>query len=312
MENSEQHTEDQAEPELLYHYTSDKGLYGILESNTIWATHFQFLNDLSECREAIKMWRETAAKDTELGKTFETILGVMLSELSEIRTFLVSFSDEDTAKNSADRAAERSAAGDRLSQWRGYSSTRQGYSMGFSKIGLERIVDKTKKTCGMNARLLKCLYNDDEKSSTINEMYRQFRQEYEKRDLEIQESSGDYDKSKEVMGKFLPGTGLDLMNLGAVFKHQSFREENEWRVALSTTDRAPHLDLIEFREADGNRVPFVRIPLGLKEPDCPLKRIVVGPALNKEQSVAHLKIELAKAGLRGVEVVPSKIPYRNW
>jgi hypothetical protein len=69
--------------------------------------------------------------------------------------------------------------------------------------------------------------------------------------------------------------------------------------------------LIEFREADGNRVPFLKLPLGLKEPDCPLKRIVVGPSPDKEQSVARLKIDLAKLGLKDVDVVPSQIPYRN-
>jgi len=33
---------------LLYHYTDEKGLYGILDSGEIWATHYRFLNDLAE------------------------------------------------------------------------------------------------------------------------------------------------------------------------------------------------------------------------------------------------------------------------
>jgi hypothetical protein len=36
---------------LLYHYTDLRGLLGILESGSIWATHIRFLNDLSESRE---------------------------------------------------------------------------------------------------------------------------------------------------------------------------------------------------------------------------------------------------------------------
>ncbi|MEE8439668.1 MAG: hypothetical protein V3S07_08765, partial [Micropepsaceae bacterium] len=34
--------------ERLFHYTSSEGLYGILESGCIWASHFQFLNDSKE------------------------------------------------------------------------------------------------------------------------------------------------------------------------------------------------------------------------------------------------------------------------
>jgi len=36
------------EPELLYHYTAQTGLDGILSSDSIWATHYRFLNDTME------------------------------------------------------------------------------------------------------------------------------------------------------------------------------------------------------------------------------------------------------------------------
>ena len=40
---------DQDRPKgLLYHYTGQKGLEGILGSKSIWATHVKFLNDESE------------------------------------------------------------------------------------------------------------------------------------------------------------------------------------------------------------------------------------------------------------------------
>src|SRR5271167_3349960 len=37
---------------LLYHYTSEVGLQGIIESDRLWATHVRFLNDYTEFREA--------------------------------------------------------------------------------------------------------------------------------------------------------------------------------------------------------------------------------------------------------------------
>ncbi len=36
---------DQAEPELLYHYTTQEGLLGIFDTQEIWATHIRYLND---------------------------------------------------------------------------------------------------------------------------------------------------------------------------------------------------------------------------------------------------------------------------
>jgi hypothetical protein len=33
---------------LLYHYTDQKGLLGILENKEIWSTHLRYLNDTSE------------------------------------------------------------------------------------------------------------------------------------------------------------------------------------------------------------------------------------------------------------------------
>ena len=35
-------------PEILYHYTTAKGLLGIFNTKSIWATHVSYLNDEQE------------------------------------------------------------------------------------------------------------------------------------------------------------------------------------------------------------------------------------------------------------------------
>jgi hypothetical protein len=48
-EQESQQTGEPTKPEgLLYHYTDQKGLLGILESKQLWATHYRYLNDTSE------------------------------------------------------------------------------------------------------------------------------------------------------------------------------------------------------------------------------------------------------------------------
>jgi hypothetical protein len=40
--------EDDDLPDTLYHYTDASGLHGILENNSLWATHAAYLNDSQE------------------------------------------------------------------------------------------------------------------------------------------------------------------------------------------------------------------------------------------------------------------------
>ncbi len=51
-----------AEPELLYHYTTQKGLLGILHERCIWATHIRYLNDASEFKHGVEMVAQSVLK----------------------------------------------------------------------------------------------------------------------------------------------------------------------------------------------------------------------------------------------------------
>lgn len=44
---------DRVPPPILYHYTDQHGLLGILKSKEIWASHTQYLNDAREFRHAV-------------------------------------------------------------------------------------------------------------------------------------------------------------------------------------------------------------------------------------------------------------------
>src|SRR6266403_3580319 len=51
----------------LFHYTDASGLLGILRSCSLWATHFQSLNDTSEMHYAIKQARDLLDSLVEKG-----------------------------------------------------------------------------------------------------------------------------------------------------------------------------------------------------------------------------------------------------
>ena len=101
-------------------------------------------------------------------------------------------------------------------------------------------------------------------------------------------------------------------------KHEAFRSEHEWRIVrvqMRGKEKAC------FRPGKSGLIPYVPIPLAegrlLRSL---IKRIVVGPSATKDDSVRAVQMLVDSADdPRGeltncdrIQVVPSKIPYRNW
>jgi hypothetical protein len=135
--------------ELLYHYTSQRGLLGILVENAIWATHINYLNDASEFKRGLGIVRrhvqkiridpltQTFGNSPEvtaqfLEKTLRDSVGQALGIMDQVDVFVASFFDSSNC--SSDRSAKD--AGDVLEQWRAYSGDTVGISIGFDKSNL--------------------------------------------------------------------------------------------------------------------------------------------------------------------------------
>ena len=59
------------EPDILYHYTSQKGLLGILQTKKLWMTNILYLNDSSECIHTIDLLKSEVEKRKELLPPFK-------------------------------------------------------------------------------------------------------------------------------------------------------------------------------------------------------------------------------------------------
>jgi hypothetical protein len=106
----------------LFHYTNAAGLLGILSSGSLWATHFQFLNDTSEMQYGLDGARAVTstlaeqgseAKRRFLGDTEERL--DHLFEHKIVPPYVFSFC----------------RLGDLLSQWREYGGGGSGFSIAF-------------------------------------------------------------------------------------------------------------------------------------------------------------------------------------
>lgn len=140
----------EVEKGLLYHYTTQDGLLGIIDSSCIWATHAGFLNDASEFKRglgivrhqldefrfnpsSVKMARQsTSPAEAELERVMVDNFRRALLVVDEVDVFVASFFD--ATKSSTTN--EGRDAGDVLDQWRAYSKGNMGFSIGFDKASL--------------------------------------------------------------------------------------------------------------------------------------------------------------------------------
>jgi hypothetical protein len=331
--------------DLLYHYTSDAGFRGIIESDRIWATDIRFLNDYTEFRRAftdkylealVGAFRAAMRKDIDQDAA-EVIDGVLakrnhanilkIIEASGERndTFVCSFTS--TLQDGFD-------PGDRLSQWRGYSHSSQGLSLGFDRELLAKQIAIDNPV--VKASVVECMYEDTGPDRTFfQEMGRtaalRFNNLWTSGDA-VPDSyqtadpaaTEDYKKAGYYFLRAQSKATAEFFTNAARIKHYGFREEREWRIVVQASNQAlTRKGVIRSRTGPFGNTPYIEVPLDLaKAGSSSLRRVVVGPGNDKvdvKQSVEQL---LEAKGLRvkrdgavnigdGVEVSVSTILYRS-
>lgn len=302
---------------LLYHYTDQKGLLGILESKSIWATHVRHLNDISEFtlgwnRSWEKLLCLVGESDYEykdqLQRVYSRFRNVISNSPGHSAYYVWCLTDDKAADTE-----HRDFEGDRLSQWRGYSGAGNGFSLGFDASELETCFNATTKVV---CRLGRCIYDEEKQNAHIEDLAAKHLKEfldkwsvyfYERRDPTL---SAFENLKNNLVYTIEPIMDMyaDFIQFGTFMKHPGFLEEKEWRFAFIPENDGD----CSFRESKFGLTPY--LPIGLdpcKSPSA-LKRIVIGPGLHRDEWVETVKLLLTKSAISGVEVLPSQIPYRNW
>ena len=124
------------EEDCLYHYTTLEGLKGILETQTLWATHFEFLNDSSELKVFKEKFLNVLREDPRIRTDFESLIKSLQKVIEKEEIYITSFCHEPkdpyTQKNGL------------LSQWRGYGCCGAA-AIAFNKeILRDKIIEKEK------------------------------------------------------------------------------------------------------------------------------------------------------------------------
>lgn len=267
----------------LYHYTSQRGLFGILSTKSLWATRIQYLNDSTEFTYTIGLWKDEMQSrlqrsgDTEVfaielknepKDPFTRVQGVF-DRLSRIPIHVACFSE----------------VGDELSQWRGYSRNGSGFSIGFDSSQLMRACSEAR------CLMVRCIYNPQKQRKLVSKLF-----------ASLFKRPPAVDPKKWYRDRV-----LDFIFLACVFKHPSFHQEREWRIV--TQEMPESHPQMRAREGKLTPIPYFEFALAKTEEQLDLE-VVVGPT--HEMSLAAESVQsLLKINKCNGSVKTSKIPYRE-
>lgn len=272
--------------ETLYHYTTFKGLLGIVASRCLWASEIRYMNDSAEIRHAADLIRAEVQRRISTGSTNAQLLN--------------QFNDWVAHRMTSGHmlfGASFRANGNLLSQWRGYSAMGKGVSLGFNPDFLVSCAARQSFQVG------KCIYSREAQTALIAEVVDAI-EEY----AGCSTAAGGDGSCQAIFADI----ESDLLRIAAILKHPSFEEEAEWRVVSPVlTD---YVDSpVQFREGSSMLVPYLEFSLesGAGEPIA-LEHIFLGPTLNISQSMSSLTMYLAKNGIHpGGGITYCQIPYRQ-
>jgi Protein of unknown function (DUF2971) len=140
-------------PEFLWHYTSALGLFGIIQSEVIWASKIQYLNDSREFLQATNLCRslleQAANKQSDSWhKQLIAFLTESLGQIENANICVCSFSEEC----------------DLLSQWRGCCPPAGGYCLGIDGESL------IKNFRVVNFTIVPCVYDEGSHIELLNDV----------------------------------------------------------------------------------------------------------------------------------------------
>lgn len=310
----------------LYHYTDAGGVRGILENNTIWATHFQYLNDVQElvigkdrilpraiaaAKEKLRHWthdKEMLDQMNRHGGFDLVVTHEMTNLVSAVFDTTIKVSPPYIASFSAHLGDEDTRNGS-LDMWRAYSKDDGGgYAIAFETKSLEALLSE---------------------EIDRHAYYMLHMQDVSYTDSDTDEITGLTDILSDVLNGFI--RRMDWATTGAMrdpedlyqpatlelTRHKSgyFRSENEVRLVASpqTNWGSPSARSLTGRQlfhriSGGAFVPTLAV-FGDDVATFRITRIIVGPGDRQEIRVSGLKSYVRQLG-REIEVMGSAIPFR--
>jgi hypothetical protein len=275
-------------PELLFHYTSIAGAYGILSGDTLWMTKIRYLNDTSELEIGIHTFRELLDQlATEPRPADEALL------LKTVKEGLLSYIGSNIC------VASFCEHGDLLSQWRWYGEGGRGVSIGVSSHVLRGMARS-------RIHLWKCFYDAT--------AHRTLLLAHVDRLLDM------YHAEKAAHGGVLPSEQqhymlqrffVSFLQIAPIIKNPNFAEEREWRLVswpVELDDDAYGVSVVGDRIMQRYELKFPRDHDGWCRA---IRTVVVGPTKDPELIGEAIAVLCRKNRFDCPTIAYSSIPFRT-
>jgi hypothetical protein len=284
-------------PSLIYHYTNDSGLRGILESGQLWLTDIFNLNDPSELNHgighALDILKRKASSGPKEAKVFSEWFDHALSGNVETSAhyFVCCFSKTDHD----------------LGQWRAYADDGRGYAIGFDADLLEQAFLKAGAAFSILHSTFPVTYDD----KRLRDIYEQYMEKF----IPVISAPKGMGLDSAVVTKFLKKLSAKLANsclfVSTYFKHEAYKNEEEYRfLQIYEAERAvPGLkirsrpySLVKYREFDWKGVAAESV-----------KEVIAGPAGDQKVAFnfANDCLREYPTALGITSIKRSEIPYRS-
>lgn len=314
----------------LYHYTTWEGLQCILHSQSLWATHYSFLNDYMEVvlfrdklisllyrhvrialEELVTESQDVSEYVRQYGGVVQAArhLAVVLVDAQYSATsreiYILSFCGEPESLDVKENGL--------LSQWRGYGAG-GGCALVFDTEALESLLMQESKLFQYDAGYLSNVVYDGDETRIDEELEEELNILTEGAKSIIRSLMLDEEDPPALLESFRP-----FVSCITRFKHAGFREENEVRVvALPSILNQRYVDMAKskgvtpkpekqrkFRDSGDRHIPYIEL-FETIENGLPIEKIIVGPHRNSEHRAAALRVKLRNTD---VAVHCSDIPY---
>ena len=270
----------------LFHYTNAEGLKGIVESQTLWASHISFMNDPMEMKYAVNLCRKVL--DESIGSSEDAVdellratVNTGLDRIGDLLTgFVFCFCETD----------------DLLSQWRGYGDKSSAFSIGIdvNALGIMTLA---------RGDIRKVIYDVRQQEAMLKRLLSDWRDVLK---LLVKDDLVDYGRLHSLN----IGLTMAFAPVALSMKVPAFAEECEWRMI---TIRMNTSELYSTRLRDGKLVPYLEINEANSDGkllNLPIKSLRVGPTSDVERDLMAVRNLLHTNGIM-VEPITSEFQLKS-
>lgn len=290
---------------LIYHYSSLQSFLSIIQSQTLFCTNLNYLNDKKEYKFGVEQVLEVVDK---------------LKKENFASNILNNFDDEIEQFYKSERYVTCfSRNGDLLSQWRAYANQGKGIAIGFDLLNFKDCINQHLKGSIVE-------YNEDIQKESIEKVIKTVIEYFEYHRDNIDWSDYGYER----LVRF---SIVDFLHrIISTYKSNGFSEEQEFRFEYFIDGNINKKDSneIHFRSTETMIIPYIILETEytnfkkeIHDKDevqenehtfinkkLPIKEIIIGPSLDFDLTKSSIEEILFKLDYKNVEIKKSTIPYR--